>query len=98
MGDGIIRVARDHAYGMLPAVRSDGVYSLPPSYVDTATRDTAVQLSKAGTRLALLLNGCWRLPEGWGIDPSRVGHEVRRASGDFCERLLLLRRDQFEGH
>jgi len=28
-------VARDHAYGMLPAVRTDGVYSLPPSHVDT---------------------------------------------------------------
>jgi hypothetical protein len=49
-------VARDHAYGMLPVVGTDGVYSLPPSYVETATRDVAVQLGNAGTRLALLLN------------------------------------------
>ena len=67
-------VARDHAYGMLPAVRTDGVYSLPPSHVDTATRDIAVQLSKAGTRLALLLNRMLATARGVGIDPSRVGH------------------------
>jgi len=31
-------------------------YMLPPAYVDTATRDVALQLNRAGTRLALLLN------------------------------------------
>ena len=49
-------LARDHAYGMLPSASPDGVFTLPPTYVDTATRDVAVQLGKAGTRLAFLLN------------------------------------------
>jgi hypothetical protein len=49
-------LARDHAYGMLPAARADGVYALPPAYVEVATRDAAAQLSKAGVRLAFLLN------------------------------------------
>jgi hypothetical protein len=49
-------LARDRAYGMFPAAGSDGVYALPRAYIDSATRDVAVQLSKAGTRLAFLLN------------------------------------------
>jgi hypothetical protein len=49
-------LARDHAYGMLPAPRADGVYVLPPAYVDVATRDVAAQLSKAGVRVAYVLN------------------------------------------
>jgi hypothetical protein len=49
-------LARDHAYGMLPAASADGVYVLPPAYVDTAIQDVAVQLSKAGVRLAYVLN------------------------------------------
>jgi hypothetical protein len=49
-------LARAHAYGMLPAPGGDGVYALSPDYVDTATRDVALQLSKAGIRLAMLLN------------------------------------------
>jgi hypothetical protein len=65
--------ARDHAYRMLPGVRTDGVYSRPPSYVDTATRDIAMRLVKQGQGSRYCLTGCWRPPEGWGIDPSRVG-------------------------
>jgi hypothetical protein len=49
-------LAHDHAYGMLPAASAEGVYALPPAYVDTAARDVALQLSKAATRLAFLLN------------------------------------------
>jgi hypothetical protein len=49
-------LARDHAYDMLPAPRADGVYVLPPAYVDVATRDVATQLSKAGVRVAYVLN------------------------------------------
>jgi S1/P1 Nuclease len=49
-------LARDHAYGMLPAANADGVYVLSPAYIDTATHDAAVQLSKAGVRLAFVLN------------------------------------------
>jgi hypothetical protein len=32
------------------------VYVLPPAYIDAATQDVAVQLSKAGVRLAFVLN------------------------------------------
>jgi hypothetical protein len=49
-------LGRDHAYGALPAARADGAYELPSTYLDAATRDVAMQLSKAATRLALLLN------------------------------------------
>jgi hypothetical protein len=49
-------LARDHAYGMLPAARTDGVYVLPPAYVDIAIPDAAAQLCKAGVRVAFLLN------------------------------------------
>jgi hypothetical protein len=41
---------------MLPAARTDGVYVLSPAYVGVATRDASAQLSKAGVRLAFLLN------------------------------------------
>jgi S1/P1 Nuclease len=49
-------LARDHAYGMLPAAGADGVYVLSPAYVDTATQDVALQLSRTGVRLAFVLN------------------------------------------
>jgi hypothetical protein len=49
-------LARDHSYGMLPTAGADGIYALPPACVDTATRDVALQLSKAAIRLAFLLN------------------------------------------
>ena len=49
-------LARDHAYGMLPGATLDGIYVLPPAYIDAATRDVAAQLSKARIRLAFLLN------------------------------------------
>ena len=49
-------VARDHAYGMLPVSGADSVYALPEGYLDTVRRDVAVQLSKAGVRLAIVLN------------------------------------------
>jgi hypothetical protein len=49
-------VARDHAYRLLPAPGAEGVYTLTPAYVETATHDAALQLSKAGIRLAMMLN------------------------------------------
>ena len=58
-------LARDHAYGMLPAAGVDGVCALPRTYLDSATRDVAVQLGKAGTRLAFLLN--WMLATARGV-------------------------------
>lgn len=50
------RVAKNDAYGKLPAPNARGGYRLPDSYVAMATRDVAMQLSKAGVRLAMLLN------------------------------------------
>jgi hypothetical protein len=50
------RVAKDDAYGRLPTPNPRGSYRLPDDYVVTATRDVATQLSKAGVRLASVLN------------------------------------------
>jgi hypothetical protein len=49
-------VAKDDAYGQLPPPNRRGSYRLPDSYVAMATRDVATQLSKAGVRLAFVLN------------------------------------------
>jgi nuclease S1 len=49
-------LARDQAYGMLPRPDSGGVYVLSAAYVEAATRGSALQLSRAGVRLALMLN------------------------------------------
>ena len=49
-------LARAHAYGMLAAPGGDGVYALSQDYIDAAIRDVALQLSRAGIRLAVLLN------------------------------------------
>jgi S1/P1 Nuclease len=50
------KVAKDDAYGRLPAPNARGSYRLPEDYVAMATRDAAMQLSKAGVRLAMVLN------------------------------------------
>jgi len=50
------RIAKDDAYGRLPVPNARGSYRLPDTYAAMATRDVAVQLSKAGVRLAMLLN------------------------------------------
>ena len=49
-------VAKQHAYGMLPAASGGSPYQLSQAYVDDATAVTAEQLSKAGVRLAFVLN------------------------------------------
>jgi hypothetical protein len=49
-------VSKKHAYGGLPAASGRARYQLSQAYVDDATAVTAEQLSKAGVRLALLLN------------------------------------------
>jgi hypothetical protein len=50
------RVAKDDAYGRLPAPNARGSFRLPDDYVAMARQDAAVQLSKAGVRLAMILN------------------------------------------
>jgi S1/P1 Nuclease len=49
-------VAKNDTYGRLPAPNGRGGYRLTDEYVAMATRDVATQLSKAGVRLAWLLN------------------------------------------
>ncbi len=49
-------VAKSHAYGLLPAPMPANDYQLSADYVTDATTVTAEQLSKAGVRLAVLLN------------------------------------------
>ncbi|WP_211443151.1 S1/P1 nuclease [Collimonas humicola] len=49
-------LARTDAYGKLPTPGSTGKYKLPASYVSNATSVVALQLSRAGVRLAKILN------------------------------------------
>ncbi len=50
------QLAKTDAYGKLPTPNSDGSYTLDSSYVDNAHQIVKQQLSKAGVRLAFLLN------------------------------------------
>ncbi|HXP76960.1 MAG TPA: S1/P1 nuclease [Stellaceae bacterium] len=49
-------LAREHAYGKLPPPDAKGVYHLDAAYVDDAGGVVALQLHKAGLRLAKILN------------------------------------------
>jgi hypothetical protein len=49
-------VGKAHAYGLLPAPNGPADYALSDQYVSDATAVTAEQLSKAGVRLAFVLN------------------------------------------
>ncbi len=49
-------VARKDAYGLLPEPSTRGGYVLDAGYVDAAVTDVRLQLSRAGVRLALVLN------------------------------------------
>jgi hypothetical protein len=49
-------VAKHHSYGLLPAADGPNHYTLSASYIADATMVTREQLSKAGVRLALVLN------------------------------------------
>ncbi len=53
-------VAKADAYGRLPAPSPGGSYRLSDEYVTKATDDVAEQLSKAGVRLAFILNNALR--------------------------------------
>ena len=54
------KIAKDDAYGQLPEPSARGSYRLTDEYVTTATADVATQLTKAGVRLAFLLNKALR--------------------------------------
>jgi hypothetical protein len=49
-------IARDHAYGELPAPDTRRKFDLTDDYVQMAAEVVPIQLSKAGVRLALVLN------------------------------------------
>jgi hypothetical protein len=49
-------VAKVHAYGLLPVADSPNHYQLSAAYLSDATTVTQEQLSKAGVRLAFVLN------------------------------------------
>jgi hypothetical protein len=49
-------LAKEHAYGKLPAKKPDGSYELPPDYVTDSIETVRLQLARAGVRLAALLN------------------------------------------
>ncbi|CAN5718711.1 S1/P1 nuclease [soil metagenome] len=53
-------VALRTTYGKLPAPSADGSYVLDAAYVAAATKATSLQLSKAGVRLAQVLNAALR--------------------------------------
>ena len=50
------QVAKDDTYGQLPEPSTRGAYRLSDEYITTATDDVARQLSRAGVRLAFVLN------------------------------------------
>jgi hypothetical protein len=49
-------LARRDAYGLLPPPGDQGTYALPTAYTEQAVRDVAFQLSRAGVRLAFVLD------------------------------------------
>nr|WP_294546831.1 S1/P1 nuclease [uncultured Rhodopila sp.] len=54
------RMGRDDAYGRLPPPDARGRFRLSDAYIAMATRDVTIQLSKAGVRLAFMLNTALR--------------------------------------
>ena len=50
------QAAKSQAYGKLPKPGKSGTYILPATYVTAASKTAAAQLSKAGVRLAQVLN------------------------------------------
>jgi S1/P1 Nuclease len=56
------RMAKDDAYGQLPEPNSHGNFRLTDDYVTTAASDVGIQLSKAGVRLAMILNQALHKP------------------------------------
>jgi hypothetical protein len=55
-------LGRDHAYGMLPTPAAQGVYVLDAAYIAAEERNVRLQLSRAGVRLAVVLNRAFAEP------------------------------------
>jgi hypothetical protein len=56
-------VAKDDAYGQLPEPSARGSFRLSDDYISMATQGVATQLSKAGVRLAFILNKAFGHPQ-----------------------------------
>jgi hypothetical protein len=67
------RLGRAHAYGLLPPPNREGSYVLTTIYLRTSLNDAAVQLSKAGVRLAGMLNRAFQAKTP-GPEAARLGH------------------------
>jgi S1/P1 Nuclease len=52
----VFELARRDAYGLLPPPGDQGTYALSLAYTEHAVRDVALQLTRAGVRLAFVLN------------------------------------------
>jgi hypothetical protein len=50
------RMGRDDVYGKLPPAQPNGRFVLTERYMTMATQDAALQLQRAGVRLAVVLN------------------------------------------
>jgi hypothetical protein len=75
-------LARDKAYGLLPAPTSPGHYQLSASYVSEAKTVVASQLSKAGVRLAFILNTALR-GDGAGSSPIEIDNALNFSYTDI---------------
>jgi hypothetical protein len=60
------RLAKDDVYGRLPSPNARGKIRLTDAYVAMANRDVAIQLGRAGVRLALMLNRALGQAKGAG--------------------------------
>ena len=60
------QIAKTTVYGTLPQASAAGVYALPSSYVEATTPIVSMQLSRAGVRLASVLN---RVMAGSSVAP-----------------------------
>jgi S1/P1 Nuclease len=54
------KVSHDDSYGLLPEPNARGSFRPTDDYVTAATNDVSLQLSKAGVRLAMILNQALR--------------------------------------
>jgi S1/P1 Nuclease len=55
-------IAKDDEYGQLPEPNAHGSFQLSDHCLTTAKNDVAIQLSKGGVRLAMILNQALRKP------------------------------------
>jgi hypothetical protein len=78
-------IARDHAYGLLPAADAPNRYTLSAAYVSDAVTVTREQLCKAGVRLAFVLNHALHQLSRHGVAfHPQSGGRVSQARENVC--------------